>query len=102
MTASESMNGKVREIIDELKGAGLWKNEPPAWVIDYQKRSIATQQEFLEWLQFVYLPNLLPQAGNHNILQAKNYVAPQAVRFFGEDVKKGKLLQLLIELDALG
>ena len=101
MTAGETMNGKVREIIDELKGAGLWKNEPPAWVIDFQKRSIATQQEFLEWLQFVYLPNLLPQAGNHNILRAKNYVAPQAVRFFSEDIKKGRLLQLLVELDAL-
>jgi hypothetical protein len=49
----------------------------------------------------VYLPNLLPLAGNHNILLTKNYVAPQAVKFFNGDIKKGKLLQLLIELDAL-
>jgi uncharacterized protein YqcC (DUF446 family) len=101
MTRSDTMYGKVKEIIEELKLNGLWKKEPPPWVIDFRQRNVATQQEFLEWLQFIYLPNLLPQSGNHNILLAKNYVAPQAIRFFSEDVKKGKLLQLLIELDAL-
>lgn len=101
MTRGDTMYGKVKEVIDELKAIGLWKKEPPSWVIDFRQRNVVTEQEFLEWLQFIYLPNLLPQSGNHNILQAKNYVAPQAIRFFGEDVKRGKLLQLLIELDAL-
>ena len=97
----DTMNGKVSEIIDELKATGLWRKEPPLWVSDYQQRDIANDHEFLEWLQFVYLPNLFPLAGNHNILLTKNYVAPQAVKFFNGDIKKGKLLQLLIELDAL-
>jgi uncharacterized protein YqcC (DUF446 family) len=101
MTSGELMYRKVKEIIDELKIAGLWKKEPPVWVMDYRQRNIATGQEFLEWLQFVYLPNLLPQAENRTILMNKNYVAPQAARFFNEDARKGKLLQLLIELDAL-
>ena len=101
MNAGEPMCEKVRELIAELKSMGLWKKEPPPWVLDYQQRDIATQQEFLEWLQFVYLPNLIPQSGNHNILQVRKYVAPQAIRFFNEDIRKGKLLQLLIELDAL-
>jgi len=97
----DTVYGKVQEIIDELKSAELWLKEPPVWVSDFQKGNIANSQEFLEWLQFVYLPNLLPQSGNHNILLTKNYVAPQAVKFFNGDIKKGKLLQLLIELDSL-
>ncbi|MBC7850434.1 MAG: YqcC family protein [Chitinophagaceae bacterium] len=101
MIPGDLMYSKVKEIIDELKMTGLWRNEPPVWVIDYRQRLIATEQEFLEWLQFVYLPNLLPGAGNHNVLLAKNYVAPQAVKFFTGEVKNGKLLQLLIELDSL-
>jgi len=97
----DTVYGKVKEIIDELKSTDLWLKEPPPWVVDFQKRNIANSQEFLEWLQFVYLPNLLPQSGNHHILLKRNYVAPQAIKFFGEDVKKGRLLHLLIELDAL-
>jgi hypothetical protein len=30
-----------------------------------------------------------------------SYVVPQAIHYFGDDIKKGKLLELLIELDAL-
>jgi hypothetical protein len=32
---------------------------------------------------------------------AENYIVPQAMKFFGDDMQKGKLLQLLIELDSL-
>jgi hypothetical protein len=48
-------------------------------------------------LQFIYLPNYRTASSQDN----KRLIVPQAVRFFGEDVKKGKLLQLLIELDAI-
>lgn len=98
MTGSEDLIAKVEDIIREMKAAGYWRLEAPTWVMDYRS---STQQGFLEWLQFIYLPNLLPQAGNRHILHAKNYIAPQAVRFFGDDIKKGKMLQLLVELDAL-
>ena len=89
---------KTTEIKAEMKKLDLLKNQSPAWVNDYAERSIATEEDFAGWLQFVYLPNLGYrdwQAGD------KKLIVPQAIRFFGEDVKKGRLLQLLIELDSL-
>lgn len=88
---------KVKEINDELKMTGLWKKQPPAWVNEYAERNIATEEDFAGWLQFVYLPNAMQQYNRNE----KKFIAPQAMKFFGEDVKKGKLLQLLIELDSL-
>lgn len=31
----------------------------------------------------------------------KNMIVPHAVKFFGDDVRKGKLLQILIEIASL-
>jgi hypothetical protein len=31
----------------------------------------------------------------------KKMIVPHAIKFFGDDVKKGKLLQILIEIDSL-
>ncbi len=84
-----------------MKSIGLWKKQTPVWVSNYQTTMIATEHDFNEWLQFVYLPNLLQQAGSNRTYIEKRNVVPQAMDFFGEDVKKGKLLQLLIELDSL-
>src|SRR5687768_11253904 len=91
---------KVYAVIEEMKKTGLWQKYPPAWVSEYHERIIATENDFNEWLQFVYLPNLSQQADNNNRVVQKNLIVPQAVKFFSEDVKKGRLLQLLIELDA--
>ena len=92
---------KINELKTELRKNGLWKKEDPDWVNEYDKRSIITHEDFSEWLQFVYLPNLLPSDDATNFRAEKRLIVPQAVKFFGEDVKKGKLLHLLIELDAL-
>ncbi|MBL7729258.1 MAG: hypothetical protein JNM68_16300 [Dinghuibacter sp.] len=88
---------KVQQIIAELKKNGLWKKDPPGWVSDYEQRLMNSEDDFLGWLQFVYLPNYHVPASTVK----RNYIVPQAVRFFGEDVRKGELLRLLIELDAL-
>jgi uncharacterized protein YqcC (DUF446 family) len=96
MTDTLSMARKIDEITHELKQAGLWKKNTPNWVTDYEEKMIGTEQQFLEWLQFVYLPNYT-KAG----AAEKKHIVPQAIKFFGEDVQKGKLLQLLIELDSL-
>ena len=88
---------KVSEITDELKRLNLWKQYEPDWVSDFEKKTINTGQDFLEWLQFVYLPNCKIHFGPAK----KTFIVPQAIQFFGEDVNKGKLLQLLIELDSL-
>jgi hypothetical protein len=61
---------------------------------------ITTENDFSEWLQFVYLPNLAQQA-QAVPGEKKNYIVPHAVRFYGEDIKKGKLLRLLVELDSM-
>jgi uncharacterized protein YqcC (DUF446 family) len=88
---------KIKEIITELKSTGLWEKQVPGWVMNYEEKMIASEQDFLQWLQFIYLPNYRTASSQDN----KRLIVPQAVRFFGEDVKKGKLLQLLIELDAI-
>lgn len=88
---------KIKEITHELKQAGLWKNQMPAWVMDYKRKMIQDEQDFLEWLQFIYLPNCM----SATVMDKKVLIVPQAMKFFGEDVKKGKLLQLLVELDSL-
>lgn len=76
-----------------MKQLHLWKTETPAWVTDYEK-GMNSLPDFSGWLQFIFLPNCL--------LEIKERpVALQAKRFFGTDIGKGKLLQLLIELDAL-
>jgi uncharacterized protein YqcC (DUF446 family) len=96
MTGTVAAEQKVREITAELKQAGLWKKHTPNWVTDYEEKMIATEQDFLEWLQFIYLPNFTKL-----VAIEKKHIVPQAVKFFGEDVKKGRLLQLLVELDSL-
>ena len=87
---------KIDEIIAELKKNGLWKKSEPLWVNDYEANTKIVHNDFAEWLQFVYLPNCLQNKGS-----SISSIVPQAIKYFGDDVRKGKLLQLLIELDAL-
>lgn len=91
---------KTGEIKNEMKRIGLWENKIPKWVNEYSEEKIKTEQGFVEWLQFVYLPNMI-QLENRNSMGAEKYIVPQAIKHFGNDVQKGKLLQLLIEMDGL-
>lgn len=97
MTASPEATEKIREIQAELQKNGLWKNEMPGWVMEYEEKRLKTSQDFLEWLQFIYLPNCMNELPS----VTKSLIVPQALKFFGKDVQKGRLLQLLVELDAL-
>lgn len=92
---SKTLN-KVEEIIDELRTNGLWKTTDPLWVKNYEANINLVHDDFAEWLQYVYLPNC-----KRNTAAAAPSIVPQAMKYFGNDVKKGKLLELLIELDAL-
>jgi uncharacterized protein YqcC (DUF446 family) len=91
----------VKEVKAEMKRCGFWKINMPAWVTDYEKKEISSQQDFADWLQFVYLPNISVQTESIHPTATRRYVALQAKKFLSEDVKKGRLLQLLIELDSL-
>lgn len=95
-TKTSSLIEKIAEVYEELKQTSLWKTNVPEWVHHYQKEP-QTQVEFSEWLQFVFLPNKVQGNKPGDV----ENIAPQAVKFFGDDVKKGKLLQLLVELDSL-
>ncbi len=101
MSETEIIRQKIDNVWEEMKLTGVWKKHLPEWVNEYEKRNIETEHDFSEWLQFVYLPNLFQQAGTSSMISQRRNVVPQAIKFFGEDVKKGKLLQLLIELDSL-
>jgi len=101
MTGTFLIAGKINEVRAEMKRTGLWKMEIPAWVKEFEKRTITNREDFSEWLQFVYLPNRIQEAESRQPVMEKIYIVPQAVKFFGSDIKKGKLLQLLIELDSL-
>ncbi|MBK7377205.1 MAG: YqcC family protein [Chitinophagaceae bacterium] len=101
MTGTFLIAGKINEVRAEMKRTGLWKMEIPAWVKEFEKRTITNREDFSEWLQFVYLPNRVQEAESRQPVMEKIYIVPQAVKFFGSDIKKGKLLQLLIELDSL-
>lgn len=99
MTATQEIDMKVKEIIKEMKMVGLWKSDTPAWVKDFKQNSIKSEQDFAEWLQFIYLPNLL--SGNRQLKEGNYFIVPQARLFFGIDEKKQNLFRLLIELDSL-
>jgi uncharacterized protein YqcC (DUF446 family) len=100
MMATDLVSDKINEIILELQQQQLWKKHMPDWVTDFSNKEIISEEDFAGWLQFVLLPNL-HQQNNLAYDRMKNYVAPQAIRFFKDDIKKGKLLQLLVELDSL-
>lgn len=98
MEATDWISSKIDEIIVELKQLQLWRKQAPEWVTDFSHKEILSEEDFAGWLQFVWLPNFRQ---NNRPIVSETYIAPQARRFFGEDIRKGRLLQLLIELDSL-
>lgn len=96
----DAIAAKTKELETELKATGLWQNVMPDWVHWYQEGSGLVQPGFAQWLQFVFIPNHLHKS---KMIPAgeKQLIVPHAIRCFGEDVRKGKLLQLLIEIDSL-
>lgn len=92
---------KITEVREEMKRTGIWKNEFPGWVKDFTSNGQTNADDFCDWLQFVYLPNRLQDADCGKNHRETNLIVPQAVKYFGKDINKGKLLQLLIELDSI-
>ena len=91
---------KTVELEMELKHVGLWQEDMPVWVQAYDDNSSIVRNDFAQWLQFVFIPNHLHK--NKTIAATeRNFLVPQAIKHFGSDVKKGKLLQILIEIDSL-
>jgi uncharacterized protein YqcC (DUF446 family) len=98
IVTTHPVDDKISQIVTELKALKLWKEKMPEWVTAYSDKQISIEDDFASWLQFIFLPNMQ----NYNRKrEQKELVAPQAVKYFGEDVKRGRLLQLLVELDSL-
>jgi len=97
---SDAVIAKTMELEDELKNAGLWQKEMPGWVHGYNNDRINSARDFAEWLQFVFIPNHLHKNITAPMVD-KNMMVLHAIKYFGADVRKGKLLQVMIELDSL-
>lgn len=95
-----TITAKTFELEAELKATGLWQHTTPGWVHWYDDTSITGKTDFAQWLQFVFIPNHL-QKNKMMPAAEKNLIVPHAIKFFGDDVRKGKLLQILIEIDSL-
>ena len=95
-----NITNKTLELEEELKSRGLWQKEIPIWVQGYNDNPNSTRADFGQWLQFIFIPNHLHK--NEIMLVAeKIFIVPHAMKYFGDDVTKGKLLQILIEIDSL-
>lgn len=95
-----TISAKTSELEEELKTTGLWQINTPAWVHWFDDGNSFGKTDFAQWLQFVFIPNHLHK---NKIIPAaeKKLLVPHAIKYFGDDVRKGKLLQILIEIDSL-
>jgi uncharacterized protein YqcC (DUF446 family) len=92
---------KINELEQEMKNTSLWQKEAPRWVNYFEEKIFADGKDFAEWLQYVFIPNHLNISGHISSVKEKKFIVPPAIKFFGEDVHKGKLLRVLIEIDGL-
>ena len=102
MAESESrLVYKIWELEVEMKATGLWQVEVPDWVNYFEEKLLFTGKDFAQWLQYIFIPNQLQQTGQSATLNGRKITSPAAVNFFADDVHKGTLLQILIEIDSL-
>ncbi len=102
MTEHEIMlSHKIQELILEMKITSLWQKETPNWVNNFEKIIFNDGKDFAQWLQFVFIPNHTNNISPKSFVKEKTLIVLPAIKFFGADVHKGKLLQILIEIDSL-
>ena len=87
------MNTQIELIKEAMKEAGVWSEEVPQWIKYYREGRI---DNIWQWLQFIHLP--MRSAG---IIDQPNYLAPQLVNYMNGDPMQRKIMQLVIELDAI-
>ena len=92
---------KIKELEQEMKHTGLWQKNSPGWVNYFEEKIFTTDKDFAQWLQYVFIPNHAQKIQTLYVVEEKKMIVPPAIKFFGDDVRKGKLLQILIEIDSL-
>ena len=95
------LHSKLEELKKELMGHGLWKKTSPDWVNEFKEENKWEQVNFLEWLQFVYMPNRCMRTAEFPFKSHDNYIALQVKKFAGEEMMDKKIMALLIEIDAI-
>jgi uncharacterized protein YqcC (DUF446 family) len=100
VSTQNSITRRIEELEEELKHNGLWQKDTPCWVEYYDNTLAYIDNDFAQWLQFVFIPNHLLYIKNETSTN-KISLVPQAIKYFGIDVNKGKLLQILIEIDSM-
>ncbi len=94
-----TINNLILELKGEMERTGLWLQTTPNWVNDFDEDHFF-QTDFAQWLQFVFVPNQL-QKNRQDVRKPHSLLVPRALKYFGNDLQKGKLLQILIEIDGL-
>lgn len=97
---ADSVKQKVEELVSALKAHGLWRKAEPDWVNEYKENTDIPEVDFFEWLQFVYLPNRMLNQKSA-VLTKENFITLQAKKFARDTMMDKKIVQLLVELDAL-
>lgn len=91
------MDTLILKLKAEMKQRGLWQQTVPDWVNCFEEHH-PFQSNFAQWLQFIFIPNRLngdmPAETGMNLL-----LVPQAMKFLGDELQKGKLLEILIEIE---
>lgn len=99
--ANARITEKILELKRELIVTGLWRDQVPEWVICFEEKSAIRITDYIEWLQYIFIPNHLQGEGFIKTPYQKKYIVTSARRFFGKSLIKGKLLQILIEIDSI-
>ena len=94
-----SLTNKLYDLRYALEECGLWEHEIKSGIRITAIQATATGNDFAQWLQVCFF-----NVGTQPLVQAtaeKRTVLLQAIKFFGTDKSKARLLQILIEVDAL-
>ena len=67
MKTSNYTTDKLIEIQHELQNQKLWNVEIPNWVNQYPTKGVIAEAGFIDWLQFIFLPNKMNETKNKTI-----------------------------------
>ncbi len=101
---SESQTGILSCLIDLealMRSGGMWSSEfPPDDAFASQMPFFVDRMNFLQWLQFVFIPTLRDRIEAGEPLPPECAIAPMAEIHFREaGIEAPRLLELLVQID---
>jgi uncharacterized protein YqcC (DUF446 family) len=98
----ERIKEKLAEIETEMRRVGLWQDEPlPKEAYGYTLAFARDTMAFHQWLQFVFIPQVIEMVENYAELPKKSEVAITASQAFAGWEKGDRLVELLRQFDEL-